>query len=147
VRVVRGERVPSLDRDVSWKLPGGGFVSPIGDLARFGSALLSERLLDADLKREMWTPRKLADGKATRYGYGFNVETKDGRRRVFHSGAQEKTATFLLLFPDEPGGGLGAAVMCQNEGAKTGGLADAAAALVRKRRAVEAAETAPPRAR
>lgn len=119
----------STDTDVSWKLPGGGFISSVGDLARFGAAMLGTTLVDAPSKATMWTPQKTRGGEDTGYGLGFRIVSKDGRRRVLHSGAQEKTATFLLLLPDEPAGPVAVAIMTNTEGAALGPAADAIASI------------------
>lgn len=119
----------STDTDVSWKLPGGGFISSVGDLARFGAAMLGSALVDDATKSAMWTPQKTKTGDATTYGLGFGVAVKNGRRRISHSGAQEKTSTFLLMLPDEPGGPIAVAVMTNTEGASLGPVAEALAAI------------------
>jgi serine beta-lactamase-like protein LACTB, mitochondrial len=123
----------STDTDVSWKLAGGGFISTVGDLARFGAAMLGTALVDAPSKAAMWTPQKTRSGEDTGYGFGFRIVSKDGRRRVLHSGAQEKTATFLLVLPDEPAGPVAVAMMTNTEGAGLGPAADAIAAICCRR--------------
>lgn len=95
-RVVR-----SGDTDVSWKLAGGGFLSSISDLARFAAALCREDLLPRAALDRMWTRQTLSDGTRTAYGLGFGVARVEGRLRVGHSGAQEKTRTLMQIFPDE----------------------------------------------
>ena len=117
---VADQRVRSTDTDVSWKLAGGGWISTVGDLAGFGAGLLGDKLVRAETKARMWTPQKTRDGKATAYGLGFQLRSAGGRRYVEHSGSQEKTATFLLLMPDER---AGVAVMCNTEGTSLAKLA------------------------
>lgn len=97
---VLGAPMPSSNTDVSWKLPGGGFVSTVGDLGRFAAALMDDTLLPAEVRAQMWTRQASADGKVTGYGLGFGVSTVDGQRRVAHTGAQEKTRTSMQLAPD-----------------------------------------------
>ena len=41
------EVVRSTDTDVSWKLAGGGFISTVGDMARFSIARMGSTLLKA----------------------------------------------------------------------------------------------------
>ena len=99
--------VESRDTDVSWKLGGGGFVSSIADLAAFAAGLLKGSLLQSDIQALAWTSQKTSDGQTppnvqkTGYGLGFTVGERRGRRTISHSGAQEKTRTYMLLYPDE----------------------------------------------
>ena len=110
---------PSTDTDVSWKLPGGGYMSGIRDLARLGQAWLRKELLSEESYAAMWTRQKLASGKSTSYGLGFSLRRAGEREQVGHSGAQEKTRTYLLIDPE---GGFGVAVMTNSEYAKLGPL-------------------------
>jgi CubicO group peptidase (beta-lactamase class C family) len=98
-RKVKGEVVPSLDNDVSWKLGGGGYLSSVEDFARFARGLVRRELVPEKIEAMMWTPQRLAGGKATTYGLGFNVDGKGESLRVGHSGSQEKTRTRMVLYP------------------------------------------------
>jgi len=118
-----GKAVRSTDTDVSWKLPGGGWVSNAADMARFGAGLLDERLVDRATRERMWTAQKAREGDGGKYGLGFRVGTIDGRRAIEHSGSQEKTATYLVILPDDPGGGVVVAVLCNTEGTNLRALA------------------------
>lgn len=108
--------VEVFEDDVSWKLPGGGWISTVGDLARFGAALTSERLLDDERKRLFWTKQTTADGTETSLGLGFFLGALDGERVVYHSGGQRKASTFLAILPEH---GLACAVMSNTESAPT----------------------------
>lgn len=88
----------SRDGDVSWKLGGGGYLSNIGDFARFVAGLANRKLVSEQTERLMWTPQKLADGTATTYGLGFNIGGASDRRVISHGGAQEKTRTLFRLY-------------------------------------------------
>lgn len=110
----------STDTDVSWKLAGGGFVSGIGDLGRFGAGLLRGELVKPETRERMWTATRTKDGAATNYGLGFGVRRTATEFEVSHSGSQEKTATLLVLRPLER---RGIALMCNTEGAELGTLA------------------------
>jgi CubicO group peptidase (beta-lactamase class C family) len=99
--------------DVSWKLGGGGYCSNIQDVARFAEAILNFKLLSESTYRTMWSNQTDIHGKPTRYGLGFQVEqNKGGRLRVWHEGAQAKTRTRLVLYPDQ---GLGFVIMSNCE--------------------------------
>jgi len=120
--------VRSTDTDVSWKLGGGGFISTVGDLARFSIAVMDARLVPRETLDVMWTEQKTRDGKGTNYGLGFGVRRDGGVRLVQHSGSQEKTATFLLL---DPAAGAGVAIMSNTEGANLSELARDVLSLAR----------------
>lgn len=139
-RVKLEDPVPSTDTDVSWKLGGGGFISNVADMARFGAGMLGTRLVKPETRKQMWTERIAADGKDTNYGLGFGVRERDGTLQVSHSGSQEKTATFLLILPEAEGGGFAVALMCNTEDTP---LADLAGDLARRfiRHRVEAANS------
>ncbi len=91
-----------VDRDVHWKLPGGGWISNIRDLARFGAALMEPgRLLDEASMRAFTTEQTLPNGRGTGYGLGIGVARFEGRELLAHSGSQSKTRTYMALCPDE----------------------------------------------
>lgn len=85
------------DSDVSWKLPGGGFISTGEDLARYCAGVASNVLMPESQRDDvLWatgTPN-------TTYGLGFGVGTSNGERRVSHSGSQQKTRTAFRMLPD-----------------------------------------------
>ena len=115
-----GLMVEVFDDDVSWKLPGGGWISTVGDLARFGAALTTNEMLDDERKDLFWAKQKTADGTETGLGLGFFLGELDGERVVFHSGGQRKASAFLAVLPEQ---GLAAAVMSNTETAPTEVLA------------------------
>lgn len=119
-----GEMVRSTDTDVSWKLPGGGFISNVGDLSRFSIALMEGQLVQPETFTKMRTAQKLKSGEATGYGLGLSVGTLAGKPTAAHSGSQEKAATYLLMLPEQR---LSVAVMSNTEGASLGKLAEAVA--------------------
>jgi CubicO group peptidase (beta-lactamase class C family) len=123
--------VETLDDEVAWKLPGGGWTSTVGDLALFGAALLGDDLLDARQKEFAWTEQRAADGQPTGVGHGFFVDTFQGERRVSHSGGQRKASTFLALLPES---GLAVAAMCNTQGAPMGELANGVLRLLLARK-------------
>ena len=87
--------------DNSYKVPGGGFVSTVEDLARFAIAVQTAKLTKPDTLAQMFTAQKLKDGKETGYGLGWSVATIEGQRAVGHSGAQQRVSTFLHMLPEK----------------------------------------------
>lgn len=104
--------VPSLNRDVSWKLGGGGYISSIDDLARLARGLLRKKIVSRNTSDLMWTPQKTASGAATRYGLGFFIDGEGDDVRVSHGGSQEKVKTWMGIYPNR---GTGVVVMCNSE--------------------------------
>jgi len=96
---VDGEIVESTDTDVSWKLGGGGWMSNIGDLAKFAAGLMGDELVSQESKNMMWEQQKDADGKGTGYGLGFGISMQNNSLKVSHNGAQEKTRTRMVIYP------------------------------------------------
>ena len=93
--------MPQGSTDVSWKLPGGGYVSTIADLAGWCRGLAGEQVLSSDAKQLAWSAQKTKAGKSTGYGLGFFRGSSGGKLVVGHSGSQQKVRSNLRLFPDE----------------------------------------------
>jgi serine beta-lactamase-like protein LACTB len=87
--------------DTSIKVPAGGLLSTVDDMARFAIALMSGQLVKPDTLAKMWTKPKTRDGKESEYGFGFLIAEKDGQMRVFNDGSQAGTRTFLFMIPDK----------------------------------------------
>ena len=94
-----GEVIRDTDTDVSWKLGGGGYISTIGDLARFAEGLINRRLVGEETERLMWSHVTPKNGKPPRMAHGFSVEGKGTDLKVYHSGSQEKAKTRLVIYP------------------------------------------------
>ncbi len=109
-----GDVTKSTDTDVSWKLPGGGFISTVGDLARFSIGMLNHKLVERSTRKSMWTRQKTRDGEETNYGLGFQVRGEGDELRVSHGGSQEKTRTHLVMAPNAKDS---VAVMCTTDSA------------------------------
>jgi len=125
-----GTLVETWDDDISWKLPGGGWISTVGDLARLGAGWIGTSMLSEEQKRTAWTPQQLADGKPTDQGLGYVVGELDGQRLISHSGGQRKASTYLAVLPERR---LAVAVMCNTARTPMGDLATGALRLLVKR--------------
>lgn len=118
----RLENVPYVDN--SWKWAGGGFLSTVGDLLRFGNAMIysyqwrSELgnshppgYLQAETIQAMWTPQSRSQsaawGRDSGYGMGWKVvpsvqEYGGGDAQKFavgHDGAAVGASSILLMVP------------------------------------------------
>ena len=88
--------------DNSYKWAGGGFLSTTEDLVEFADALMRGQLLKPETVKLLWTGQHTKDGKDTRYGIGWFVDTdKAGRRRISHSGGSVGGTAFLVIYPDQ----------------------------------------------
>ena len=121
----RGDQVEvSTNTDVSWKLGGGGFISNIDDLAKFAAGLLNHRLVKPATRQKMWARQMTSGGEQTKYALGFSFNHyRDGELHTWsangtgieivgHSGSQEKTKTWMALWPQKK---LGVVVMSNSE--------------------------------
>jgi CubicO group peptidase (beta-lactamase class C family) len=83
--------------DLSWKVLGGGLESSAEDLVRFGDRVARGEILDDGSLDTMWTS-PVAGGS---YGYGWDLNTEDGRRVVAKSGGQNGAGTYIRMYPDQ----------------------------------------------
>jgi CubicO group peptidase (beta-lactamase class C family) len=107
--------------DNSYKVPGGGFVSTVEDLAKFAAALQTGKVLKRETVEQMYASQQTRDGKATNYGMGFGVAAVNGQRYIGHSGAQQRVSTILQMAPDK---GVAVAVMVNVEDTRLTPLAN-----------------------
>lgn len=85
------------DDDVSWKLPGGGFVSTTDDAGKYCAGLLDPALFPEGARDLAFSRSHTGDGAEIGYGLGWNV----GKKRLSHSGHQQKAESLLLIYPEE----------------------------------------------
>ncbi len=76
---------------------GGGY-STVGDLVRFGRALLGHKLLNAEYTR-LATTGKVSTSRG-QYAYGFFDSTEDGVRNFGHGGGAPGMNGDLQIYPD-----------------------------------------------
>jgi serine beta-lactamase-like protein LACTB, mitochondrial len=111
----RGGFTPAPRVDPSFKLPGAGFIATAGDVARFGAALLGDRLLSAGSRREMFTPVPLGDGTPTVFALGLQALTEAGHRVLLQPGGGPGITGWLAIYPDD---GLVVALLSNTTGAR-----------------------------
>jgi len=95
------KNVPAEPDNISWKCPGGGLESTAPDLCRFGIKLLDGSLLRKTSTKQLWTPRKLNNGKLTSYGLGWRIDRTNNHRYVAHSGSQLGARSYLRIYPEQ----------------------------------------------
>jgi CubicO group peptidase (beta-lactamase class C family) len=110
------EKAPAIDP--SFKLPGAGFLSTAGDMARFGAALLDPDFLSDAARTEIFRPVPLADGTLTIYALGFQSLIEKGRRLLLQPGGGLGIAGWLAIYPDK---GVVVAILSNLTGSSLGG--------------------------
>jgi len=113
--------------DSSYKLGGGGLCCSADDLVRFGQALVAGKLCKPETLALMWTAQQKKDGSPTKYGLGFGVAERNGRRVISHGGAQSRVSTLLYMLPDQK---VVIALLCNLERVRLQSLAEQLADLV-----------------
>ncbi|NUM72119.1 MAG: serine hydrolase [Ignavibacteriaceae bacterium] len=88
--------------DLTIKYPGGGILSNLEDLLRFGIALNNGRLLRPAMLDTAFTPGTLLNGNKIEYGLGFaTFKDPEGRKYFGHLGGGTGFKSALLIQPDE----------------------------------------------
>jgi CubicO group peptidase (beta-lactamase class C family) len=101
-RLVKGEW-----KNQEWVSPtlnttaDGALYTNVLDLAKWDSALYTTKLIKKSSLDTMWTPVKLTNGKTYPYGFGWDLENKQGHRAVSHDGAWQGFTMSLSRYLDE----------------------------------------------
>jgi CubicO group peptidase (beta-lactamase class C family) len=84
-----------------WANPSGGAYSTVGDLQRFGEALLDNKLLGPDLVATVLTGKvTIPDAGRAKTGYGFTDGMLNGARIVDHGAGTPGVAAAVDIYPD-----------------------------------------------
>jgi CubicO group peptidase (beta-lactamase class C family) len=94
---------PATAVDLSDRVPSGGYVSCVIDLARFGMAFARPAgYLPDSLVEEMTAIQRLSTGAPTTVGLGWRVGTDSAGRRIWHhAGSSAGGRSLLVVWPDE----------------------------------------------
>ena len=57
---------------------GGGFISDLRDVTKFGNAVMEGELVPHNILDEFWKPQKLTNGEELSYGLGWCIYSKKG---------------------------------------------------------------------
>jgi CubicO group peptidase (beta-lactamase class C family) len=123
-RLVKGEL-----KNQEWVSPtlnttaDGALYFSILDLAKWDEALYTEKLLKRSSLDEMWTVVKLKNGQPNSgdYGFGWEIETKNGHRLIRHSGSWQGFKAEISRYVDDK---LTVVVLANLESAEPGKIAD-----------------------
>lgn len=84
-------RAPIVDSTISFS--AGGIYSTTGDMYRWSEALENNTILSASQQNEAYTPVK------NNYGYGWSIDSIDGKRRLAHNGGIPGFLTTISRVP------------------------------------------------
>lgn len=123
-RLVKGEL-----KNQEWVSPtlnttaDGALYFSILDLAKWDAALYTEKLLKHASLDEMWTVTRLNNGQpnSADYGFGWEIETRNGHRLIRHSGSWQGFKTEISRYVDDK---LTVVVLANLESAEPGKIAD-----------------------
>ena len=84
-----------LDDGGPTAIPGdGGIYSTVDDLFKWDQALLTDKIVSQASLAEAFTPGKVEEG-VSKYGFGWNVEEKDGSKYLWHTGSHAGFRAFI----------------------------------------------------
>lgn len=69
------------------------------DMAKWEAALNAGKLLTADSYKKMWSPVKLNDGSTYPYGFGWSIDTVNGKRILHHNGTWQGFESVIRRYP------------------------------------------------
>jgi len=115
---VRDPRYTEADENTALR-PSGAFVSTVLDLAKWDAALYRDDVLTRVSREAMWAPVKLTDGTWSLYGFGWFLNSFDGRRWVAHGGSVNGFQSSLIRLPED---GLTVVVLTNSDEAEPGGI-------------------------
>jgi CubicO group peptidase (beta-lactamase class C family) len=79
----------------------GALYTNVFDMAKWDSALYTNRLLRPESFAQMWTPVRLNNGTTHPYGFGWGVTTVNGHRLIAHSGAWQGFTMAISRYIDD----------------------------------------------
>ncbi len=82
-------------------LGDGGVYSSVTDMFYWDQALYSLPMISEASRQKIFTPGRLNDGTSTNYGFGWNIEFWQDRRRISHTGSTIGFRSVFRRFPDQ----------------------------------------------
>ncbi len=87
---------PALDSTAD-----GALYFSVLDLVKWDAALYTDKILKQSNLELMWTPVKLNDGKAEKYGFGWRLDNVNGHKLVEHGGEWQGFTGFISRYVDD----------------------------------------------
>ncbi len=100
VRVGSGELLTRDPVTASAAFTQGALMSSVLDMAKWDAALRTNRVLPRELLAQMWTPVVLGDGTEYPYGFGWELDPRDGKTAVSHGGVLPGFRTYIMRVMD-----------------------------------------------
>ncbi len=111
---------------MTWPHGAGAIRSTVDDLFAWNTAVMTSKLVPAELLAKAHTDHKLNDGSATHYGYGWNFQNVQGSPTIEHNGGINGFTSASLYVPKED---IYVAVLCNAETNAAEALAPQLAAI------------------
>lgn len=115
-----GDHIGGYFNDIGWKLPAGGFISNVEDLARFAIGVMDNTFLNSTTTATMFTDQTEA-GNSTflcngpdgnNFGLSFRVSGSGTNLRAWHNGLNSHGYSSLMyLYPNQK---AGIVLLCNN---------------------------------
>lgn len=96
-----GAASEALSMNMNTAIGDGGLCSNVLDLARWGRALVSGRVVSRASFRRMTSSERVRGGYKPAYGYGLSLVPLEGRRRIGHNGETRGFAGALAFYPED----------------------------------------------
>jgi CubicO group peptidase (beta-lactamase class C family) len=104
---------PGFWSDIGWKLPAGGFISDITDLAKYSRGIMRNTFITQNTFTQMQqvqsttgSPVFLCDQSTSGVGLGFFINSSGDDLRINHSGANDHGYSSLLYLYPSKGAGI-----------------------------------------
>ena len=79
----------------------GAIVSTVLDLAKWDAALYTDRILNAESRKQMAEAIKLNSGRTSAYGFGWFIGSLHGHQRISHDGLLSGFRTYITRFVND----------------------------------------------
>lgn len=79
----------------------GSIYSTAIDMAKWEAALNAEKILKPASYISMWSPVKLNDGSTYPYGFGWAIDSVNGKRLLQHGGSWQGFEAFFMRYPEQ----------------------------------------------
>lgn len=125
------EPVRGVLKNQAWVAPrlnttaDGSLYLTARDLALWDISLYGNKVLSNAIREASWTPAKLNNGSATGYGYGWQLEPRNGHRSIAHGGAWQGFRSQMSRYVDDK---LTVVVLANSGTARAPKIADIVAA-------------------
>ena len=118
----RAEGFERTDQSLTSAVLGdGGIYSSVEDLFQWDQSLYTSRLVSQDLLQQAFAPATLSGGKATSYGFGWEIGEYRGLKTVRHEGSTIGFRTQIFRIPERR---FCVIVLINRNGADPGKLAE-----------------------